>query len=542
MNSQIQQFILDKKCPALAEYAITFTKMERVFLSEKRSGVFNIFSSAYKILIMHFEEKASKYMVLQEEDSEEARNEIAMIAKEMDTAVSSFWEMIETAEQSIWNASRLANPEMYALNSISYVAPKLYVFYSNMINELADLYTEIETGGEEKRYAFCVNPTHGRYPRTKILFETRIEHGKVCLIYLPEENIAEIRNNQFILLHEFYHVLPSGARLRNERMLLMDELIVELISCSIGGEKSRKLVKDILQRSSFESGKETETNHLEKQEYGRMTVELSVEKWTEILQNVIVDREDIDLNWTRIIRSNRSKYNDDEWRELKQYVQSNDFEENVRSLGNEIDLYLTGGILEDVTGLLMKLFKECFADINAILLSGVSIEEYFVYLMDGIKQKISSDITNEFDTKIRCIFVCKVLERITKNSVDVSFRKQFTEEWGKDIRLHNEMKGNEFYDAIITLLEKTNITDLEDIEYEWQFFIKDDCVKERIYSYFDKCFEEWCSTQILFADRFSEYKNNFFLHGSIVAEDKKLPNDNISILEEISNTYYYNAE
>ncbi|MCD8327233.1 MAG: hypothetical protein LUC90_11325 [Lachnospiraceae bacterium] len=146
---------------------------------------------------------------LKETDAEKKNK----LQEDIKKSVVKFGEMFEAIVNSTNGADRILLQSAPVDLGIRYASPKLCSYYSGMLNSYAKL-VEDTNGGE---YAFCVYPALTSSCEAHIMFHKEEQHGKVCIIQIPENRIGNIPYVRQVLFHEFFHILPSQCRLRKDR-------------------------------------------------------------------------------------------------------------------------------------------------------------------------------------------------------------------------------------------------------------------------------------------------------------------------------------
>lgn len=142
------------------------------------------------------------------------------IMEDLEEAVYQISNVYKNVVDSTANADRQIFTTLAVDTNMYDLSPRLCMFYTGILENLVDFF---DRKGE---YAFLLYPTLKSNIETQNLFRTRKDHGKVVLIYIPENRIEEIGMVPVYLLHEAFHTLSSAARLRKDRSVFLIENMI----------------------------------------------------------------------------------------------------------------------------------------------------------------------------------------------------------------------------------------------------------------------------------------------------------------------------
>lgn len=226
--------ILQFYCDCLIKMYKAYYKIEE---TEMLSYVKQIMAPAFPLVVDYFVEMVDACLN-SESDMDKAR-----MRQDIEESVVNFSQVFEEIIHSTNGADRMLVQTAPIDIGIRYAAPKLCAYYTSILNSMAQIF---EKPGE-KKYAFCVYPTQISCAEAVLLFSTMNKSGKVCIIRVPGHKIAHIQYLRQLLMHEFFHVLPSSLRLRKKRASALLYVCLNGISsemfqgCSLSSEERERL-------------------------------------------------------------------------------------------------------------------------------------------------------------------------------------------------------------------------------------------------------------------------------------------------------------
>jgi len=535
------------KFVAIIDYIYRIKKIETILLNSNYILSFqyrSVYKESYILLLEHFSDRIDDYLNYTDQSIAKIRTYRTEVCYEIDQAIGFFWRMIEQDSQSVWNANRITNPSNPGITAISYVSPKLYGYYSNLLNDLSKIYT---VDGERKTYSFCVNPTPEGNCEAIVLFEGRRKHGKVCLIKLPEINIAKVNDNQFNLLHEFFHVLPREIRLRKERYeILWDAIsfslsyfisvadesgigIYQLFTCMLNIKKDNAF---------FEIHPEDDYQY-----YSANAKRNLFSEFTRILRELISSDTNV-LEWTKEIKKNESIISKDDWEMVTKCLTNSVFLDSVSRIENTIRSYCDDnpGEIRKLIDTAIYITKECFSDVLSILSLSIKPQQYISILEKNISVTMTDKIEDGYKVKLRCYFVSETMRQVLERFPSrikwnkwVKVDRDFLKSWEKGLNIDRDSSAlYKSFNSFITQIQNYNLKGYFPL---WILLIKNNDVKDKLCSYLIKCSNQWADLQIRNEKKFSDLHRRMYLCNPIFynkTEEKRNRYSDISILEKIA--------
>lgn len=366
----ICQDIQDKQ---LNYFYSCFLKMERVYVkamdTEMHSYVFKIIHPAFPLAVDYFINRLEAYRSLVNLPlSDEKQTKRMNIYKDIEESVIALGEAIEFVIQSINPADRMLVQTPPLDSGLLHSAPKISAYFSEMLNELAT----IINNNANYSYGFCVYPSMYYRSRTKVLFQTKEQAGKVALIQIPNVELFHLSYLRIILIHELYHVIfvQKAERRKARAKAFLKILLYDLgkkLTHSISGPDNNlsKEQRRIIERILFEPIINEIQNELKNRNeedliYRSMEIEkYMVEKFTNrCIELTSITKKTIyqELFQNQILPIN---YED--------YESKMNLAENIRlSLRKATLRILAKNRINEICSFYIRIFREVFSDLSTI--------------------------------------------------------------------------------------------------------------------------------------------------------------------------------
>lgn len=450
------------------------------------------------------------------------------ILDDIEFSVVSFAEGCDALIQSINGSDWIqAQPSQMDGGGIRYGTPKLYAYYTAMLNGLADLFQQ----KDYREYGFCVCPALDSRPEAELLFSTIRERGKVGMIRVPGKDIADVRYLNKLLVHEFYHIVPgSELRLRKDRA----EKYLQIIMYDIRNQIFEDVDKDEI--SPFIMGK------LEKLFFGENLANISEE-----LERIDgSDREyyssDIQTRYANALIKCLKKILCKTTRDMFEAIyDENEFlncitpylkrmhhlEKAHRIINTNILDMLTNNYVIAICCFHMEIFREGYADISTILTLKADPESWFSAFRYYPVNK--NDYKKNLNIYLRACLVCKVMTEECTLRVDNELFGVW-KEWLEKLK-ENGSKSY-FFEGIRNIflyLENDKINekleeDAKSHKYGPNLVFSERKIWQYYLDYFLKCREKFLQKEYSGMD-FNQFRDKYFLNGNMT---------NINLLNNIS--------
>lgn len=347
--------------------------MERVYVkamdTEMHSYVFKIIHPAFPLAVDYFINRLEAYRSLVNLPlSDEKQTKRMNIYKDIEESVIALGEAIEFVIQSINPADRMLVQTPPLDSGLLHSAPKISAYFSEMLNELAT----IINNNANYSYGFCVYPSMYYRSRTKVLFQTKEQAGKVALIQIPNVELFHLSYLRIILIHELYHVIfvQKAERRKARAKAFLKILLYDLgkkLTHSISGPDNNlsKEQRRIIERILFEPIINEIQNELKNRNeedliYRSMEIEkYMVEKFTNrCIELTSITKKTIyqELFQNQILPIN---YED--------YESKMNLAENIRlSLRKATLRILAKNRINEICSFYIRIFREVFSDLSTI--------------------------------------------------------------------------------------------------------------------------------------------------------------------------------
>lgn len=456
-------------------------------------------------------------------------NDRLNILEDIELSVVTFAEACDALIQSINGSDWIqAQPSQMDGGGIRYGTPKLYAYYAAMLNGLADLFQE----KDNREYGFCVYPALKSRPEVELLFTTIKERGKVGVIRVPGQDIANVNYLCKLLVHEFYHIVPgSELRLRKVRaQRYLKILMYDIRDRIFEGVEITPWTMEKLQQLFFDSkladisGK-LDAKHESDRDFYSSEIKLFYANTLIGCLNEILHRTTRDMF--------EAVYDENEFLNcIAPYVKEmQNLERARRRINDNILEVLSHNYIYNMCSFHMEIFREVYADVSTILTLKSDPESWFSAFRYHPTDK--DDYRNNLYIYLRACLVCKVMTEECNFQNDGELFKVWKKWW--EI-LKREGSEDNFLDGIrkeFFVLE--NEVDCKDSDWKKERVQSYDSPEVLVFSerriiwdyyvdYFRRCRDKLLQKEYAGAE-FSHFRDKFFLNGKIT---------NISLLNNIS--------
>lgn len=293
------------------------------------------------------------------------------IILDIEDAISKISNVYKNVIDSTTNSDRQMFTSQAVETSIYDISPKLFATYSTILETLVRLFDK------QGIYAFLLHPSLKSNIETASLFDMRKIEGKVVLIYIPENQIEEIRQIPIYLLHEVFHVLTKEERNRRDRARRMEIHVHNAIYQRIfkgvdfnfiDMDSADEIVKKRLMEQWFDiDGRQREIDKMDKDDrklYSANVVDVICRNWRKWLCNIFVTLgNDLCHIFDEVAyKPEENPYShivSIEWKIQRNLVE-----------------ILTDNLVGSYAEFYMKLYREAYADIACVLTAGISAQDY----------------------------------------------------------------------------------------------------------------------------------------------------------------------
>lgn len=348
-------------CDCLIKMYKAYYKIEE---TEMLSYVKQIMAPAFPLVVDYFVETVAACLDMKS-DKEKAK-----MRQDIEDSVVNFSQVFEEIIHSTNGADRMLVQTAPIDIGVRYVAPKLCAYYSSILNNLAQIF---EMPGE-KRYAFCVYPTQISCAEAVLLFTTMERPGKVCIIRVSGHKIAHIQYLRQLLLHEFFHVLPSSLRLRKKRAIAFLHVCLDGISsemfqgCSLSSNERERLKAMLFAEVRTEVKRELS----DKEETDRVFYSRNIHGvYVNILQ-----RQMYHIQGKRVEDFLEQLDTGEKYHTYESYHVQKEQARTIFSLVRK-NVQYTSSELTEKCKYYIDLFREVYADILSIITLRLQVQSYF---------------------------------------------------------------------------------------------------------------------------------------------------------------------
>lgn len=356
-----------------------------------------ILGEAMRLFCIHYMAQVDSAM--EKDISIEKKKKIIL---DIEDAISKISNVYKNVIDSTANSDRQMFTSQAVETSIYDISPKLFATYSVILETLVRIF------GKQGIYAFLLHPSLKSNIETASLFDMRKIEGKVVLIYIPENEIENIRQIPTYLLHEVFHVLTKEERNRKDRARRMEIHVHNAISqrifrdvdfSFIDMDGADEIIKKGLMKRWFDiDGRIQEIDKMDKNDrrlYGNNVVEEICNTWRQWLSKIFVS---LGSDLCHIF--DESKYKPEE----NPYSHIVNIEWKIQR--NLVEI-LTRNLVGKYAEMYMMIYREAYADIACVLATGISARDYEQAFEDS---EIVSDVLDlETIRALRIYIVAKVI-------------------------------------------------------------------------------------------------------------------------------------
>ena len=398
---------IDAKEPVIKAFSVYLLRILNGLAQMECSKLYGyenqILGEAMKLFCEHYAEQVRNVLFLDLELSLEQRKRIV---EDIEDAISRISTVYKNVIDSTSNSDRQMITSQAVETSIYDISPQLFATYSTILDTLVRLF------GKEGVYAFLLHPSLKSYVEATSLFNRREKEGKVVLIYIPETEIEKIRQIPMYLLHEAFHVLTRDERDRKKRACNMELHMVNAISQSVFRDvnfdfvspKDAEEIKNKLMERWFDTGKrirELESIDESKRKfYSKNIIKEICDNWRIWLSEIFVT---LGNDLCQVLAEIEYKQGTDPYEKLP-FIEWN--------LQSNIVEILAHNRVKEYAHLYMTVYREAYADVACILMTGISPDVYEQAFRDSEiidKDKGTKDIIRALrvHTVSKAVVACK---------------------------------------------------------------------------------------------------------------------------------------
>lgn len=336
--------------------------------------------------------------------------------------------------------SKAVDTKMYELS------PKICAFYSEIMEEIVSMFG----GKNEKLYAFFLQPTMRSRIHAKHMFSMRNKSGKVVIVYVPENAVEEFDVLPIHLLHEAFHIITKGERLRKIRaenylknmVLSIRELLFENVV--FGEEETDYDVKEKLMEYWF-AGVRTLNEKIQLKEedsrelYSHALAETVVAELQKLLYQMLDKiNEGVDACFCMNDSVTFSEY-----MQMRKMAVG-----RAGQITNNAINILSGKYLAHISDLYLRLYREAYADLACLLTLEADPEIYKDTFQRAVQFRVI-DKDSDFEKDLRCMFVA---DAMAENMADACSGKweEYTKELKENISCQPNNAG-QFGESRVTI-------------------------------------------------------------------------------------------
>lgn len=359
-------------------------------------------------------------------------NNVSEKKKYIDDIENSLFEVINVYK-NILDSTTNSDRQMFmskAVDTKMYeLSPKICAFYSEIMEEIVNMFG----ARDEKLYAFFLQPTMRSRIHAKHMFSMRNKSGKVVIVYVPENAVEEFDVLPIHLLHEAFHIITKGERLRKERaenylknmVFGVRELLFE--SVVFREEETDYDVKEKLMEYWFADvrtlKKEIKLKEEDSRELYSHALTKTVVAGLQKLLHQMLDKisEGVDTCFC---------FNDS--KSFSEYMQLRKMsEDSTNQITNNAINILSGKYLTHISDLYMRLYREAYADLACLLTLEADPEIYKDTFQRAVQFRVNNQ-DSDFEKDLRCMFVA---DAMAENMTDACSRRweEYTKELKKKI-------------------------------------------------------------------------------------------------------------
>lgn len=367
----IYQECIDAKEPVLKAFSVYLLRILNGLAQMECSKLYGyedqILGEAMKLFCEHYAEQVRSVLPPVPEPFLEQRKRIV---EDIEDAISRISTVYKNVIDSTSNSDRQMITSQAVETSIYDISPQLFATYSTILETLVRLF------GKEGVYAFLLHPSLRSYVEATSLFNRREKEGKVVLIYIPETEIEKIRQIPMYLLHEAFHVLTRDERDRKKRACYMELHMVNAISQSVFrnvnfdfvSPKDAEEIKNKLMERWFDTRKRIRElecmDESKRQFYSKNIIKEICDNWREWLSEIFVT---LGNDLCQVLTEIEYEQGTDPYEKLP-FIEWN--------LQSNIVEILAHNRVKEYAHIYMTVYREAYADVASILMTGISPDVY----------------------------------------------------------------------------------------------------------------------------------------------------------------------
>ncbi len=442
MGGQVEQWIKNditkykdifkknnQKEVALSRYTLCMVKilnglaeigMTEFYKYEKR-----ILWDAMKLFSKHCQERI-QYALECKEVKEKKR-----VLTDIENSIAQMMEVFKNIFDGTGNAERQMFQSLLVDTNMYELSPKLCAFYSDILKEVVELFSE-----EKRKYAFVMYPTLRSTTEAKTLLKTREEPGKVVVVYISESEIEQFNMMPIFLVHEAFHVITKKERYRQERAANLAVNMMEYMELFLFHEvdffeddKGLRIKEDLMKYWFNDiiilmSQWEKENKDDKKFYSANIEKELS-NKIKKCLTNIYVSLENDVFEYSYEV------YQEESYSAFRQHMGR--LKQAAKQIRNNLNEIVLGNMVSQSIYLMMFLYRETYADIACILTLQLEAQRYKDAFAGSIQFGFDKDEFQDITRWIRDYLVTKTVSQFSLGS-DKGWREHLDE-------LENEKDG-----------------------------------------------------------------------------------------------------
>lgn len=396
----------EKNETALEAYSLYILRMLNGLAQMELSNFFyyqkKVLWNAMKIFCKYYEKQVEYVINLDQSRAVEKKK----IINDIEEAVSQFSNVYKNVVDGTANSDRQMFSSLAVESNIYDLSPKLFAFYSRVLEKLVEIFKKEDT------YAFLLHPTIKNNIEIVSLFDKREEHGKVVIIYIPENKIEDIKNIPIFLLHEAYHVLSNEFRHRFERtwflntniILGIEQCIFQGVNLDKDSTKDKKIKEYLMERwfgdtSTIDEMKKWPWD--DRRFYGQSITKILCKVWENNLKRVLDTLPKDLINAIAQFDFNAEIFSPQLYNTL--IVTEN-------TIRNSIIKMLRENTVINMLSEHLEIYQESYADLACLLTLKPSILLYKNVFRDTIPFKITDEEYSDNKRELRMLSVARIVQ------------------------------------------------------------------------------------------------------------------------------------
>lgn len=339
--------------------------------------------------------------------------------EDIELAISEIIMIYRESVAGIGHADRRIFQSLPLDDNIYEISPKISAFYSHILEELDNIFEEKST------YAFIPHYTLKSVTEAKVLFNERVNNGKIVIIYISDGIFEKVDVATVCLIHEAFHVLSRKSRLRKERALcFVAQMLLHVkqqLFQNINFEQKDEQIKQELMIFWFREiynvahlYKDKEWD--DKEFYGNRVKKKISQKIYEVL---------IDINNTlneSIIQIVTNYIKTNNYKEYKEIYQ--DTKKQIEMVRQNLLSMIFNNNVEKVAELFMKIFHEVYADIACVLTCDLEPSKYENAFEESILFSYDEGTFCDVNRILRTRLVTQSVINFTSNEVGEKWKEK----------------------------------------------------------------------------------------------------------------------